>query len=146
MCFLNRLSELQKKLHFRLCYKGSMLQIIDVAYQSKKAMIPSNSTKSPYMLVEDVTQPYQYDFVVTLIDEAKITKDGPVVGGNKIKIGLPIVLEGFNYRIGGTISNVQILENKALPVINKYVEQQKALQKLQQLQTTAAPSSNITQK
>lgn len=101
------------------------LQIIDVAYQPKKMVLPVNDPKQPFAVIDDYSQPYQFDFVVSLIDEAKITKDGPVVGGNKIKIGLPIVLEGFNYRIGGTISNVQVLENKDLPVINKYVEQNK---------------------
>lgn len=102
------------------------LKIIDVAYQPKKMVLPLNNASQPYAVIDDYSQPNQYDFVISLIDEAKITKDGPVVGGNKIKIGLPIVLEGFNYRIGGTISNVQILENKDLPLINQYVEQHRA--------------------
>ena len=38
----------------------------------------------------------------------KITKDGAVVGGNKIKIGLPIVLEGETYKFGGTLSDVRV--------------------------------------
>ena len=75
--------------------------------------------------MEDYSSPFQYDAVVTLIDDAKITKDGAVVGGNKIKIGLPIVLEGFNYRLGGTISNVQILEDEDVKTINSFVEKQK---------------------
>ena len=37
----------------------------------------------------------------------KITKDGDaVVGGNKVKIGLPITLEGAKYKLNGVISNV----------------------------------------
>lgn len=99
------------------------LKIIDSLYQTKKTMLPTNDPKQPFIVVEDYSQPYQYDFIVTLVDEAKITKDGPVVGGNKIKIGLPIVLEGFNYRVGGTISNVQIINNKDLEAINKYVDE-----------------------
>lgn len=105
------------------------LQIVDAKYSPKQIMIPTGNAQQPFTIAEDYSQPFQYDMVITLIDEAKITKDGPVVGGNKIKIGLPIVLEGFNYRIGGTISNVQLLENKDLVVINKYVEEQKALLK-----------------
>lgn len=105
------------------------LKIIDVLHQGKKTIIPVNNPKQPFAVIDDYSQPYQFDFIVTLIDEAKITKDGPVVGGNKIKIGLPIVLEGFNYRIGGTISNVQVLENKDLPLINKYVDQHVEQQK-----------------
>ena len=63
------------------------------------------------MIVEDFSQLYMYDYIIKLQDMAKITKDGAVVGGNKIKIGIPIVLEGFNYRVNGTISNVQIIED-----------------------------------
>lgn len=101
------------------------LQIIDVAYQPKKAIIPIDNPSQPFAVIDDLSQPFQYDFVISLIDEAKITKDGPVVGGNKIKIGLPIVLEGFNYRIGGTISNVKVLEDKDVELINKHLQEQK---------------------
>lgn len=104
------------------------LEIIDVAFQPKKAMLPVNDEKQPFIVVDDYSQPYQYDFVVSLIDDAKITKDGPVVGGNKIKIGMPIVLEGFNYRIGGTVSNVQVIDDEKLPEIKKLVEEAKAAQ------------------
>ena len=97
------------------------LQIIDVASSPKKTILPVNNPQQPFIVIDDYSQPFQFDFVVTLIDDAKITKDGPVVGGNKIKIGLPIVLEGFNYRIGGSISNVQVLEDKDVEMINKYV-------------------------
>ena len=44
----------------------------------------------------------------TIIDTAKITKDGAVVGGNKIKMGLPVVLEGQKYKFNGTISDVRV--------------------------------------
>lgn len=98
------------------------LQIIDVAYQPKKMVLPINNPRQPFAVIDDYSSPFQYDFVVTLIDDAKITKDGPVVGGNKIKIGLPIVVEGFDYRIGGTISGVKILEDKDISVIEQYVE------------------------
>ena len=103
------------------------LQIIDVAFQPKKTMIPTNKSDKPFIVVDDYSLPYQYDFVVTLIDDAKITKDGAVVGGNKLKIGMPIVLEGHNYRIGGTVSNVQIIDDKKLPEIDKFIEEQKLL-------------------
>ena len=95
------------------------------------------------MLVPDPAQPNLYDAVVTIKDVAKITKDGAVVGGNKIKIGLPIVLEGFNYRVGGTISNVQLLDDADIKTINEYVEQQKALLKLQETQMKKLPKVQI---
>ena len=62
-------------------------------------------------MVEDVSQAFLYDILVTLIvEDAKITKDGAVVGGNKIKIGLPVTLEGPSYRLNGTVSDVRILQ------------------------------------
>lgn len=104
------------------------LEIIDVAFQPKKTIVPVNNPEQPFVVVDDYAQPYQYDFVVSLIDDAKITKDGPVVGGNKIKIGMPIVLEGFNYRIGGTVSNVQVIDDEKLPEIRKLIDEAKAAQ------------------
>ncbi len=49
-----------------------------------------------------------YDAIVTITDTAKITKDGAVVGGNKIKMGLPVTLEGEKYKFNGTISDVRV--------------------------------------
>ena len=59
-------------------------------------------------LVPDPAQPAIYDAVVTITDTAKITKDGAVVGGNKIKMGLPVTLEGEKYKFNGTISDVRV--------------------------------------
>ena len=118
------------------------LQIIDVASSPKKTILPVNNPQQPFIVIDDYSQPFQFDFVVTLIDDAKITKDGPVVGGNKIKIGLPIVLEGFNYRIGGSISNVQVLEDKDVEMINKYVATAKKQQLVEMLQENAAAQSD----
>ena len=58
---------------------------------------------------------FMYDIVVTVVDTAKITKDGAVVGGNKIKMGLPITLEGKDYKFNGTVSNVVIEPEKQAP-------------------------------
>lgn len=86
------------------------LKIVDVKFDKRKIMLPANN-KQKYIVVDDVTSPFQYDFLVTLVDNAKITKDGAVVGGNKLKIGIPIVLEGKDYKLTGTLSNIQILED-----------------------------------
>ncbi len=120
------------------------LQIIDVASSPKKTILPVNNPQQPFIVIDDYSQPFQFDFVVTLIDDAKITKDGPVVGGNKIKIGLPIVLEGFNYRIGGSISNVQVLEDKDVEMIKKYVATAKKQQLVEMLQENADAQSAQT--
>ena len=85
------------------------LEILDVKADTKKVVIPTTRGKQPFVLVDDYSQAFMYDLVVTVADTAKITKDGAVVGGNKIKIGLPITLEGKDYKFNGTVSNIQIL-------------------------------------
>ena len=62
----------------------------------------------PY-LINNVAYPNRYQYLITLTDKAQITSDGAVVGGNKIKIGLPVDLEGFNYRLSGTVSDVKVI-------------------------------------
>lgn len=81
------------------------LKITNINYDRKKVMLPVGSG---YQVVDDVTSPFNYDFLVTVEDDAKITKDGAVVGGNKIKIGLPVTLEGVDYRLNGIVSNISV--------------------------------------
>jgi hypothetical protein len=97
------------------------LKIVDVKFDRRKIAIPANN-KDKFILVDDVSSPFQYDFLVTLVDKAKITEDGAVVGGNKLKIGIPIVLEGKDYKLNGTISNVEILKESAKNVKNEAVK------------------------
>ena len=89
----------------------SELMITNVKAEKRKIVLPVLNTKNTktVIVVEDVSQPNIYDAVVTLTDTAKITKDGAVVGGNKIKIGLPITLEGADYRLNGTVSDIQLI-------------------------------------
>lgn len=88
------------------------LKIKDVKFDRKKTIVPTLNGKQPFAIVDDISMPYQYDFLVTIVDKAKITKDrdGAVVGGNKIKIGLPITLEGEDYRLNGTVSNITVIQ------------------------------------
>ena len=86
----------------------SDLDIVDVKADRRKIVLPTLNSKKVVIVVEDVSQPDLYDVVVTLTDTAKITKDGAVVGGNKIKMGLPVTLEGNNYKFNGTISDVRV--------------------------------------
>ena len=83
------------------------LKIKDVKFEKRKVMLPTINPKKPYVVVNDDTAPFQYDYLVSVVDSAKITKDGDaVVGGNKVKIGLPITLEGAKYKLNGVITNV----------------------------------------
>lgn len=85
------------------------LEILDVKADRRKIVLPTLNSKKLVIVVVDEGQPDLYDVVVTLTDKAKITKDGAVVGGNKIKLGLPITLEGANYKFNGTVSDISIV-------------------------------------
>ncbi len=88
------------------------LKVLDAKIDTKKTVLPNpRGGKDSFVLVDDASQAFLYDMIVTLVDEnAKITKDGAVVGGNKIKIGLPVTLEGPSYKLNGTVSDVRILQ------------------------------------
>ena len=87
----------------------SDLNIVDINADRRKIVIPT-LTGQKFLTVTDEAQPDLYDVVVTLTDSAKITKDGAVVGGNKIKIGLPITLEGANYKFTGSVSDLKVTD------------------------------------
>lgn len=87
----------------------SDLDIIDVVADTKKVVLPNARGKEQFTVLPDVSQAASFDVLVTVADTAKITKDGAVVGGNKIKIGIPVTIEGQNYRFNGVISDIQIL-------------------------------------
>ncbi len=92
------------------------LKIKNTSYERKKAIVPVGA--SNFKVVEDVTSPFNYDFLVTLEDSAKITKDGAVVGGNKIKIGLPVTLEGVDYKLNGVVSNITLSKTAEGNIVN----------------------------
>ena len=95
------------------------LQILDVKSDKRKIVLPELNSKRFVIVVEDASMPDTYDVVVTLSDNAKITKDGAVVGGNKIKIGLPITLEGPDYKLSGTVSDIDVVDAVNSEVINQ---------------------------
>ncbi len=85
------------------------LKIKDVKSNRRKTIIPNAGSKKSYIVVNDETAPNQYDYLIKIVDSAKITKDGDaVLGGNKVKIGLPITLEGAKYKLNGIISNITV--------------------------------------
>lgn len=80
------------------------LTVSEVSSQTRKTLSPA----AKLQIVDDPAQLALYDAIVTVSDTAKITKDGAVVGGNKLKMGLPVTLEGKKYRFNGTISDIRI--------------------------------------
>ena len=88
------------------------LKIIGVDGSPRLTYVPSKN-KEGYKVIEDVSAPGVFDIIVRLEDNAKKTSDGYVAGGNKIKMGIPVVIEGQLYRYQGTISNIfEVQENE----------------------------------
>lgn len=83
------------------------LYITDVKFDPRRILLETEK-KGNYQPVVDISEPCLFDFIVTVKDRAKLTEDGAVIGGNKVKIGIPVVLEGMNYKLTGVISNVQL--------------------------------------
>jgi Domain of unknown function (DUF4330) len=59
--------------------------------------------------VDSVVHPDVYDIYVTLKDHALVSKEGFVTNGVKVKVGQPIEVEGFAYRLTGKIIDVKAL-------------------------------------
>lgn len=74
--------------------------------ESKPKMTVISSPNGAFKTIEDPTKTNFKDYFVTISDTALKTDDGYVIGGNKIKIGNQIELEGFNYRLNGKVINI----------------------------------------
>lgn len=62
----------------------------------------------------DPSEPYSKDVLLTLREKAQITDDAIVLGGNKVKVGVPIDIEGFKYRLRGSIVDVRLVDQPKL--------------------------------
>ena len=80
------------------------LTIIKSESKPKMTVIPGLS--GSHKVIEDPTKTNIKDYFITLTDIALKTSDGYVIGGNKIKTGNPIEIEGFNYRLNGKVTNI----------------------------------------
>lgn len=73
------------------------------------------ATPQPDGSLEAIADPrpelgFTIDMLVTLAGNAQITNDSAVFGGNKVKIGTQLELEGLTYRFNTTVVGVRILE------------------------------------
>jgi hypothetical protein len=51
---------------------------------------------------------FSTDMLLTLQGKAQITPEGPVLGNSKVKIGMPIELDGFNYNFNSTVIDIRV--------------------------------------
>ncbi len=87
------------------------LEIVKAERTRELYTVPDPENPKKALAVENPAFPNTYNFLVTVADKAVITDDGIVIKGNKIKIGLPIILEGYDYRLSGLVSDVRIKGN-----------------------------------
>ncbi|MEI7475047.1 MAG: DUF4330 domain-containing protein [bacterium] len=83
------------------------LEVVKAVKTPIMTVIPDPKNPARLLSVPNVSETNSYDFLVTLKDNALITKDGPIIGGNKVKIGLIVSLEGEKYRINGVVTDVR---------------------------------------
>jgi Domain of unknown function (DUF4330) len=79
------------------------VKVVDVKQLPAEVMLSVNGKPEA---VVDATEINVQDYWVTLRDHATISKEGYVAEGVKIKTGLPINLEGFDYMVHGSIVEV----------------------------------------
>ncbi|MBX2860639.1 MAG: DUF4330 domain-containing protein [Vampirovibrio sp.] len=88
------------------------IKIVDSTVKRAQAIIQDG--KGSYTLVDDPTDPHNHNMLVTLQDHAMVTADGYVTNGVKVKIGMDITLEGFDYQLRhGTIVAIRDLSEQS---------------------------------
>lgn len=85
------------------------VEIVSVKVSPKKAIIQNSNGQ--FKLVDDPADPYGYEYLVTVKDKAVVTEEGFVTDGVKVKIGMGIDVEGFDYRFNGAIIDVKDLKH-----------------------------------
>jgi len=80
------------------------VKILDVHKAPVQVMLAVNGKPTA---VTDTTEKNVQSYWVTLRDHATITKEGYVAEGVKIKVGVPVDLEGFKYFVHGGIVDVR---------------------------------------
>ncbi|MBF2007827.1 DUF4330 domain-containing protein [Chlorogloeopsis fritschii PCC 9212] len=66
---------------------------------------PDGSVKE---MPDPKTNNFSTDMLLTLDGRATITNNGPVMGSSKLKIGVPIELDGFNYNFNASVIDIRV--------------------------------------
>lgn len=87
------------------------LSIVGVKVTPKMVTMPDPSGVKAY---PDPSEPFGKDVVLTVRQKAQFTDEAIIMGGQKIKVGVPIEVEGFKYRLRGSIVDVRVIEQPKL--------------------------------
>jgi hypothetical protein len=82
--------------------------ILDAQVTPKKLAVPTATGEAK--VIDDPADLYGYDYLIQLKDHALVTDEGYVTEGIKVKVGLPIEVEGFDYRVNGVIADVKAFD------------------------------------
>lgn len=63
-----------------------------------------------FRITNDPTAPYSSEVILTLRSDGMQTEDGIIWGGQKLKVGVPIDVEGFKYRLRGSVLDVRMVD------------------------------------
>ena len=63
-----------------------------------------------FRITTDPTNPYSSEVILTLRSDGMQTEDGIIWGGQKLKVGVPIDVEGFKYRLRGSVLDVRMVD------------------------------------
>lgn len=74
-----------------------------VAFNTKPKQIVLPKNDGNFALIPDPDDRYGYDYLVKFTDHAQLTSDGYVANGIKIKTGMKITVEGFDFQVPGVI-------------------------------------------
>jgi hypothetical protein len=102
------------------------VRITEVKHMVKRTLLQTPGHGPGYQVIDDPVDLYGHDYLVTVQDHALVTKDGFVTEGIKVKIGLPIEIEGFDYRVNGSIVDVNVVEGADTPGTTKPLTAPKA--------------------
>ncbi|MEB3195750.1 MAG: DUF4330 domain-containing protein [Candidatus Sericytochromatia bacterium] len=91
------------------------VEIANVVAKRQQIAIPINDGKD-LRLTTDPTAPYASEVLLTLRDAGMETEDGIVWGGQKLKLGNPIEVEGFKYRFKGSVIDVRMVDPRQASV------------------------------
>ncbi len=104
------IKEFQTKKKTNIIIRNQPYGLVDI--KSVKELSRSVVVPQPDGSVKALPDPrkdtFSTDMMITLAGKAQITANGPVLGNNKIKVGMPIELEGFDYNFNSSVIDVRI--------------------------------------
>jgi hypothetical protein len=65
-----------------------------------------------FRITTDPTAPYSSEVILTLRSDGMLTDDGIIWGGQKLKVGVPVDVEGLKYRLRGSVLDVRMVGEK----------------------------------